>query len=186
MVKKIAGETWKPLTFKGHKALRNKYAISSLGRVASYQQDVNEDGKLLKGSVTSGYNTLNLHAEGKSHTLYIHREVAKLFVTKGGKKENIVIHLNHNRSDNRSKNLKWVSQEQSIQHQQKSPARKAFRERQLSRTKGLKLTLAQVKALKTQLANPKKKLTNRQLAQKYNISEMTIYRIQRGESWSNT
>lgn len=185
MIKKIAGETWKPLTFKGHKSLRNKYAISSHGRIASYKDQIFEDGKLLKGSTTSGYKTLNLHADGKSNTLYIHREVAKQFLDKSGRKDSIVIHLNHDKSDNRSRNLKWVNQEHSIQHQQQSPARRAFHERQRDRSKGLKLTLAQVKAIKTQLANPNRKLTNRQIAEKYGVSEMTIYRILRGESWSS-
>lgn len=185
MIKKIAGESWKALEFKGHKVLRNKYAVSSLGRVASYKQDIFEDGKLLKGSLTSGYRTLNIHADGKSHTLYIHREVAKYFLPKAGKKEGIVIHNNHDKTDNRSKNLRWVNLDQSIQHQQKSPARKAFKERQRSRTKGLKLTITQVKTIKNQLSGIKRKMTNRQLAQKYDVSEMTIYRIQRGESWGN-
>lgn len=185
MIKKIAGEVWKPLTFGGHKTLRNKYAISTQGRIASYKDDVLEDGKLLKGSVTSGYNTLNLHADGKSNTLYVHREVAKQFLSKPGKKDAIVIHLNHNKSDNRSKNLKWVNQEYAIGHQQKSPARKAFHERQRSKNKGLKLSLAQVKTIKSTLTNPKRKLNNRQLAEKYGVSEMTIYRILRGESWGN-
>lgn len=186
MIKKLAGETWKSLEFKGQKALRNKYAISSQGRVASYNKDLTEDGKLLKGSVTSGYRTLNIHADGKSHTLYVHREVAKNFLPKPGRKENIVVHLNHDKQDNRGKNLRWVSLDQSIQHQQKSPARKAFKERQKSRTKGLKLTAVQARAIKSELGRSQRKLTNRQLAQKYDVSEMTIYRIQRGESWGNS
>lgn len=185
MIKKIAGEVWKPLVFKGQKSLRNKYAISSHGRIISYKDQMLEDGKLLKGSVTSGYKTLNLHTEGKSHTLYVHREVARYFLPKNGRKDAIVIHLNHDKSDNRSKNLKWVDQHASIQHQQKSPARKAFHERQRSRTKGFKLNLPQVKAIKNQLANPNRKLTNRQVAEKFGVSEMTIYRILRGESWGN-
>ena len=52
MIKKIAGEEWKQLQFKGWKLLRKKYAISSHGRAASYYEDVNEDGKLLGGSLT--------------------------------------------------------------------------------------------------------------------------------------
>lgn len=184
MIKKISGEVWKPLLFDGHKSLRYKYAISSLGRVASYSNDVHEDGKLLKGSVTSGYKTLNLHMDGMSNTLYIHREVGRIFLPKPGKKEKIVLHLNHDKSDNRAKNLKWANQETATEHQQKSPARLAFHERQRSRLQGFKLNASQVRAIKTQLANPKRKLTNRQVAEKYGVSEMTIYRILRGESWS--
>ena len=51
MIKKLAGEIWKPLIFSGWKQLRNRYAVSSLGRIASYKKDVLEDGKLLSGSL---------------------------------------------------------------------------------------------------------------------------------------
>jgi hypothetical protein len=40
MIKLILGETWKPLQFPGSKQLRNKYALSSHGRMASYKEDV--------------------------------------------------------------------------------------------------------------------------------------------------
>ena len=61
MIKKNNGEIWKQLQFKGWKQLRKKYAISSHGRAASYYKDILTDGKLLEGSLTSGYKTLNLH-----------------------------------------------------------------------------------------------------------------------------
>ena len=44
MIKKLAGEIWKPLTFSGWRHLRNRYAVSSLGRIASYKLDVLNDG----------------------------------------------------------------------------------------------------------------------------------------------
>lgn len=184
MIKNIPGEKWKPFQFKGHKSMRNKYAISSQGRIASFTKDLKSDGKILKGSTTAGYKTFNLHVEGTSITLYIHREVARTFVPKKSPKEKIVIHLNHDKTDNRSKNLKWVSMSDATAHQQKSPARKAYKLKQQNLTKGHKLTVSMVKAIKSTLANPRRKLTNRQLAQKYDVSEMTIYRIQRGESWA--
>ena len=34
MIKKINGEIWKPLKFKGWQTMRNKYSISSHGRAA--------------------------------------------------------------------------------------------------------------------------------------------------------
>ncbi|MBD0350615.1 MAG: hypothetical protein ICV65_05625, partial [Flavisolibacter sp.] len=70
MIKKLPGEIWKTLHFRGSKELRNKYAVSSKGRVASYKDDVLQDGKLLKGSLTTGYRTLNLHLPAKNGTLY--------------------------------------------------------------------------------------------------------------------
>ena len=50
MIKKIPGETWKQLQFSGSSKLRKKYAISSLGRAASYTSNVTEDGKILNCS----------------------------------------------------------------------------------------------------------------------------------------
>ena len=183
MIQKLKNEEWKPIKIKGQNSLRNKYAVSSNGRAASFTDEIT-NGKLLSGSTTSGYRTLNLHIEGENGTLYIHREVAKLFCPKNTQNKKFVIHINHDKSDNRAKNLKWVSQKEAIDHQQKSPSKLAYKEAQASKTKGLKLTLAQVKAIKTTLENPRRKLSHKQIAEKYGISEMTIYRIKSGESWS--
>lgn len=183
MIKKINGEIWKPIRFNGWKIMRNNYAISSHGRAASYKEDILADGKLLAGSLTAGYKTLNLHIEGKSGTLYFHREVAKLFNKKNSPKEKFVIHLNHNKTDNHTKNLKWASQNEVIEHQQKSPVKLAYKKVQRARTKGLKLNAYQVKAIKVILDNPRRRLTHKQIAEKYKVSPMTIYRIKSGESW---
>ena len=183
MIKNIRGEKWEPLRFKGYKSMRNKYALSSEGRIASYKKDLNEDGKILKGSVTGGYRTFNIHTDNASFTVYIHREVARLFIPRKNRKANIVIHINHDKTDNRSKNLKWVTSDDSISHQQKSPAKKAYKAVQQSRTKGLKPTAAKVKQIKAVLNNPRRRLNNRQLAERYGVSEMTIYRLKRGENW---
>src|SRR5450432_161615 len=120
MIRKITGEVWKPLQFPGWKQLRKKYALSSQGRVASYSENVINDGKLLNGSLTTGYKTLNLHRPGNNGTLYIHREIARLFLKKASPKHKYVIHLNHNKTNNSAKNLKWATLEDMIDHQQKS------------------------------------------------------------------
>ncbi|MEO5649449.1 MAG: HNH endonuclease [Ginsengibacter sp.] len=184
MIKKINGEIWKPILFKGHKLLRNKYAVSSHGRAASYKEDILADGKLLRGSLTSGYRTLNLHIDDKNGTIYFHREVAKLFNKKISHQRKFVIHLNHDKTDNHTKNLKWVSQKEVIEHQQKGPHKLAYKKVQSARTKGLKLNATQVKSIKATLANPRRKLTHKQIADKYHVSVMTIYRIKSGENWS--
>lgn len=183
MIKKLAGEVWKPLKFKGSKELRNQYAVSSTGRLASYREDVLEDGKLLNGSLTTGYRTLNLHRPEHKGTLYIHRELARLFLPKPSTKHKYVIHLNHDKLDNNIKNLKWATLEEMIEHQQDSPAKLAYKEKQANRTVGLKLTAAQVKKIKEQLNSKNRRLTIKQLAEKYGVSEMTMYRIKSGENW---
>lgn len=184
MIKKTAGEIWKPLQFPGWKNLRKKYALSSLGRIASYTEDIYKDGKLLQGSLTTGYRTLNLHRPGNNGTLYIHREVARLFLKKPSPKHKYVIHKNHNKLDNAVKNLKWATLPEMIEHQQKSPAKIAYKKVQASRTTGLKLNAAKVKAIKKILNDENRKITIKALADKYGVSEMTMYRIKNGENWA--
>lgn len=183
MIKKLPTEVWKPMQFQGSKSLRNKYALSSLGRIASYKEDVLKDGKLLNGSLTTGYRTLNLHRPGNQGTLYIHREIARLFLKRPSARHKYVIHKNHNKLDNSVKNLKWATLEEMIEHQQNSPAKIAYKKRQANREVGLKLTAVQVKKIKDALNNKNRRLTIKQLAEKYEVSEMTMYRIKSGENW---
>ncbi len=183
MIRKLPGETWKPLTFSGWRELRNRYAVSDTGRIASYKNELLEDGKLLNGSLTTGYRTLNLHRPNNKGTLYIHRELARIFHKKPSTKHAYVIHKNHNKLDNRIINLKWATLEEMIEHQQKSPAKKAYKQKQANRTEGLKLTSAQVKKIKNILNSRKRNITIRQLAENYKVSEMTMYRIKSGENW---
>jgi hypothetical protein len=183
MIKKLAGEVWKPLNFSGWRQLRNRYAVSNHGRIASYKKDVLGDGKLLSGSLTTGYRTLNLHRPNNKGTLYIHREMGKIFLSKPSPAHKYVIHRNHNKLDNSLKNLKWATLEQMITHQQGSPAKIAYKEKQANRTEGLKLTASQVKKIKGILNNKKRNITIKKLAENYGVSEMTMYRIKSGENW---
>lgn len=184
MISKLSGEVWKPLVFSGSGALRNRYAVSSHGRIASYKEDILKDGKLLNGSITTGYRTLNLHRPGNKGTLYIHRELARLFLRRPSPKYKFVIHKNHDKLDNNIKNLQWATLDEMIEHQQSSPAKIAYKEKQANRTVGLKLTATQVRKIKDQLNNKNRRLTIKQIADKYAVSEMTLYRIKSGENWS--
>ena len=70
-------------------------------------------------------------------------------------------------------------------HQQKSPLKIAYKKEQANKSVGLKLTASKVKAIKDAISNPKRKLTYKQMAAKYDVSEMTLYRIKSGENWSH-
>ena len=183
MIKNLPAESWKPLVFPGWKQLRYCYAVSTRGRIASYKNDINKDGKLLHGSMTTGYRTLNLHRPNNKGTLYIHREIAKLFLKKNSARHQYVIHLNHNKLDNDLRNLRWATLEKMIEHQQDSPAKIAYKEKQANRTTGLKLKANQVRKIKTILSDKDRNITIRQLAGRYGVSEMTMYRIKSGENW---
>ena len=183
-MKKVTGETWRPLQFNGWKHLMKKYALSSNGRIASFTEDVETDGKLLQGSLTTGYRTLNLHRPGDNGTLYIHREIARLFLPKPSGKAKYVIHNNHNKLDNSVKNLRWASLPEMIEHQQKSPAKIAYKKVQANRNEGLKLNATQVRSIKKMLDDSRRKVTIKKLAEKFGVSEMTMYRIKSGENWA--
>jgi len=184
MIKKVASETWKTLQFPGWKELRKKYAVSNHGRLSSYSEDIFEDGQLLNGSSTTGYRSLNLHRPNNKGTLYIHREIARIFCKKPSPKHQFVIHINYNKTDNKASNLKWATLSEVSAHQQKSPAKVAYKKVQANRSTGLKLNTTQVSAIKKAISDPRRKLTFKQLAEKYKVSEMTLYRIKSGENWA--
>ncbi|HQD09856.1 MAG TPA: hypothetical protein PLQ65_09340, partial [Flavihumibacter sp.] len=64
-----------------------------------------------------------------------------------------------------------------------SPAKRAYKKVQASRSTGLKLNASQVKSIKKTLGAKNRTQTIRQLADKYGVSEMTLYRIKSGENW---
>ncbi|GAA4317448.1 HNH endonuclease [Compostibacter hankyongensis] len=183
MIKLRKNEEWKELPIKYKSALRKKYAVSSQGRVVSYTDRL-EEGTLLNGSTVEGYTVINVKPNDTFQSLYLHRELARLFLTRPGRTYKYVIHLDHDKKNNNIRNLRWATKREMEEHQQNSPAKKAYKERQRNRTRGLKLTLANVKAIKRQLQRPGRK-TMRQIAERFGISEMQLYRIKSGENWSH-
>ena len=71
------------------------------------------------------------------------------------------------------------------EHQQNSPQKIAYKKQQANKKVGLKLNATKVKSIKDAIQNPKRKLTYKQMAAKYNVSEMTLFRIKSGENWSH-
>ena len=91
-----------------------------MGRVISYHENI-EDGKLLTGSTVEGYTVLNIKPADTYQSLYLHREVAKLFAQKAGRGQKYVIHLDFDKKNNKVSNLRWASKEEMEKHQQKRP-----------------------------------------------------------------
>lgn len=124
-------EEWRPI-----KDLEGKYEVSNLGRVRGLDRYIESTsrqgnpylkfckGKLLTASMMpNGYNVVTL---GNIRHTYVHILVAESFLDKPADKTE-VHHINHNRSDNRADNLRWVTRlEQMDKHHNKllSEARK--------------------------------------------------------------
>jgi len=185
MAKLNRSEEWKEIKFpKGN--LRNKYAISNKGRIMSYESTL-EEGSVLKGSLTGGYPTLNIKPGGKDKTLYIHRLVAENFIEKVGRSKSFVIHLDYDKLNNDAKNLRWATRSELIAHQAANPHVIEHRAKlnNVPRERGHKLTVGKVKEIKKLLNNPNRRLKMKQIAEKFGISEMQLYRIKSGENWSH-
>lgn len=190
MIKLLQGEKFKELDLEGDLSLR--YAISNLGRLVSFSESIKKDARLLEGGMIKGYRVMRYKIKKGNEVLYkqklFFRMVAETFLKPKTDAHQHVIHLDFNRSNDAASNLKWVTWEEMQKHHAKSPARMAQLKKLQERNRQnprRKLTIAQVKAIKKELQNPKRKLTIRAMAEKYDISEMQLYRIKAGENWGH-
>jgi len=122
--------------------------------------------------------TRNYHA-------LLHRLVAEYFLDKPSSAHTLVAHLDHNKLNNSSANLKWMTPEENYEHQKKSPLvideKKKWAER-MRTTKTTKLTVTKVMLLK-KLLNQGKPL--RSLVKQFKVTDTQILRIKRGENWAD-
>lgn len=183
MIRFLKNEVWENLPIKYRSSLRKKYAVSNKGRVASFIDEI-KSGTLLKGSTVEGYTVINVKPNDTFQSLYLHREIAKLFIPRPGRSHKYVIHLDHDKKNNQVKNLRWATKQEMEAHQQESPAKIAYKERQRNRTTGLKLNTTKVRSIKRMLKSPHRK-TMKEIAAQFGISEMQLYRIKNGENWAH-
>ena len=175
-------EIWKPVTHIKGKTSK-KYAVSSKGRLASYDKNI-EDRYVLKQHLNGGFPMATIHVEGKSKALFSHQAIGASFLKKHSPKCKFVIHLDHNKANNDISNLKWATKDEQVEHSKKShyvlqaAARKVY-----TGATARKLDEKKVIALKKEIWNPKRKASLKQIAAKYGIAEMNLYRIKNGELW---
>lgn len=177
-------EKWKLIEFPKSVKLQKKYLVSNGGKLASYYDSPKEAQKL-KAKRIEDYHCISLRMHGVKKSLFVHRLVAEAFLRQPSAKHKFVIHLDHNKSNNNSSNLKWVTLEQQVEHRKSSPAvKRALKERILQDGNYSKvLTESKVKRIKEEIWNPKRKRTLKQIAEAFGVSEMNIYRIKSGEFW---
>lgn len=175
-IKSLPSEKWKELKAKNG-FIRKRYAVSNLGRIASYSEKL-EDGKLLAASLTQKYPSVTLKITGISRVHYVHRLVAECFLKRPSPKHRFVIHLDHVKENNKLSNLKWVTQAEQINHAKSDPAFTAN-----NRNRIYKLNEERVRSIKKKLKEGKSKYKD--LAKEFGITEMQLYRIRTGQNWSN-
>ena len=106
--------------------------------------------------------------QGKKH--YVHRLVAEAFIPNPENK-NLVVHFDGNLKNNHCKNLFWATQGEAQKHNHK-----------IGRLKPTyaKLKPEHVEFIRHQL---KKGIPGSILSKQFNVSQMQISRIKRGENW---
>ena len=114
----ISEELWKDI--KGYEGY---YQVSNFGRIRSIDRIVKDKtGKLVKkkGIILKqspinkqGYLRVNLRKNGEIKTVMVHRIVAKHFVT-GYKYGLDVDHIDTNKKNNSSYNLRWVTKSENM------------------------------------------------------------------------
>lgn len=87
------------------------YKISSHGRVKSFK--IYKEGKIINGSIGTNHQYISVHLKNRSHL--IHRLVAKYFVPNPNNYK-LVDHIDGNKQNNSSNNLRWVNQSLNIQN----------------------------------------------------------------------
>jgi len=185
MMKSFWNEQWKDIEMEeaGNKLRRRNYAISNYGRLLSYTDRI-EEGKLLKTGSVGGYAVLGLGYRIK-YSRCVHKLVAHYFLPEPKPEQNYVIHLDFDKLNNSMKNLQWATHAEMFQHQNQNPKVQYARKNHPRRNKGPKLTIVQVKRLKKAIHDPNRKSTFKQIAKRYGISEMHLYRIKTGKDWAH-
>lgn len=129
-----------------------------------------------------------LRKDNNGRTIYyqalVHRLVAEYFLEKQSEDSNIVAHLDFIKTNNKFNNLKWMTLEENMEHQQNSPYvisdYKKRKNRFFPSEKNSKLTETKVMYLK-KLLNEGKPM--KQLVRMFKVTETQILRIKRGENW---
>lgn len=152
-----------------------EYRIYSNGMVWSHLNK-----KMLKSYIDKdGYLRIMLCSDGIRHIRGIHRLVAQKFVLNQFEKP-CVNHKNGIKSDNRTSNLEWVTNQENTKH--------AILTGLIQDTKGVKnvsAKLAEIQVLKIRRLYSTRNFSQRELGRIFNVDHTTIGRIVKRETWNH-
>ncbi len=168
------------------------YAISNYGRLVSYENDILLGNELLGGKA-EGFRifryAIYLNGKRKNITHQYSRLVAKYFIPNDDENtKKFVIHLDHNKLNDKVENLRWASQKEVTAHNKNNPLVIAGREKTIQhniKADGRKLTSTQVIRIKKMLQREENNTRMVMIAKQFNISTQQLRRIKSGENWSH-
>lgn len=181
MDEKYTNEEWKSLSASDVRKDMQMH-ISNYGRIKSFRVN-KKDGQILKNSNVNGYAAISLTREDRRKCVkYIHKLVAEHFIDGKREDQRFVIHKDFNKMNNHVDNLAWASKAELEAHLPNNPVPRKKRE---NNTYNFKLTEAKVKVIKKMIADPDRKTRMKQIAKRFDISEMQLYRIKSGQNWGH-
>ncbi len=151
---------------------------SNYGRLKSYRTNKTE-GKIIKGSYIANYNVVFVRLiDGSSKTIYVHRLVAKYFLSPPLSGQDFIIHLDYNSRNNYYRNLQWADRVAVNMH-------KIDNDNYNGSFSFAKLSIDDVKKLRAKAKRlfKKNKAVYAPLAREFGISETQVKRIVKGENW---
>jgi hypothetical protein len=194
MIKNYPGEQWKPMMTSLQSSKRS-YMISNHGRVLSFLEDVEKDGRILKTGLVDGYPAFNYrkgpdedYKEGNVRSRFVHKLVAQHFIGEPPTLEHKhVIHLDYDKENNRVHNLRYATKEEVEAHLINNPNYIESRKQQQLYPERFahKLSSTDVIRIKKKIWDPNRKTRLKMIAKQFGISEMQLYRIKSGENWSS-
>lgn len=159
-------EQWKEIP-----GFNGDYIISNIGRIKSLKRKP----RLLRPCITQdSYELIQLSINGKQKGKYIHRLVAKNFVS--GYREGLEVnHKDGNTLNNIYTNLEWLSHKENIRHAWDSGNSKNYGE-SCSKSKLKRIDIIHIRKLV-------RAKTQREVAEMYNISQPHVSDIVNGKTW---
>ncbi len=188
MIRLLRGEIFKEI--KLHEKLKLNYAISNYGRLVSYKENL-LSGNELNGGKVEGYKILRYsileNGKRKYYFKFFSRLVAENFLQKKSDDQNVILHLDFDKLNDKVENLRWATKVEQTFHHSKNPKVIANKQRIIEhniKADGRKLTSTQVIRIKKMLQRD----NNTRLviiAKQFNISTQQLYRIRTGENWGH-
>lgn len=178
----IKNENWKFVIVNGKKT-DLPLVVSNKGFYGIKKPNGDIDVRVKK--IKNGNVRHRLKIGGKEHTLSLANMVANAFIKKTSPKQLMVVHLDYDYTNNNADNLKWVTIKDHKTHSNNSPKTLLARQKKAftKSAHGHILNEKSVTELKKMIWDPKRKLSFSQLAEKFGVSQMQIYRLKSGEIW---